>query len=72
MKNQSIMAELGIGGGTKKREYYRTIEMLEEIINNPKYNTKANIMYLLYFLSDSGYERNDIKEIAEMIEEGLK
>lgn len=50
-------------GGTKVGEYWRTIEMLMQKTGK----TKEEVMYILYFLYDSGYEGKDLKAMAELI-----
>ncbi len=53
-------------GGTKQGEYNRTIEMLEEIFKT------QGIYFVLAFLWDSGYDRDDIKNMMEILEKKVK
>jgi len=48
-------------GATKKGEYYRTIEHLEKIFK------EQGVYFVLAFLYDSGYTREDIKNMMELI-----
>ena len=48
-------------GGTKKQEYLRTIELLEEIFE------AKGIYFALAFLYDAGYDRKDIHNMMELI-----
>ncbi|AXQ67693.1 hypothetical protein KIOSHI_272 [Bacillus phage Kioshi] len=50
-------------GATKEGEYYRTIDMLVNITGG----TEKEIMSMLYFLHDSQYSNQDLKEIANLI-----
>lgn len=51
-------------GHTKKQEYLRSIEMLQEVQN--KYKGKSKDYFLLAFLYDSQYTREDIKNMMEL------
>lgn len=46
-------------GGSKRAELDRSAKLFEEILNS------QGIYFSLMFLVDSGYQREDIKEIAE-------
>ncbi len=50
-------------GATKEGEYYRTIDMLVNITGS----TEKEVMNMLYFLHDSQYSNQDLKEIANLI-----
>lgn len=54
-----------IGSPTKEGEYYRTVEMLQNITGS----TEEQIMYALYFLYDSSYEGCDLKIMADLMYE---
>lgn len=49
---------------TKKQEYTRSIEMLQEV--QSKYKGKSKNYFLLAFLYDSQYTREDIKRMMEL------
>lgn len=55
-------------GGTKEGEYNRTIQMLKEKTGK----TKEEVMHILYFLHDSQYGNNELREMADIIHEELK
>ncbi len=55
-------------GGTRVGEYWRTIEMLMEKTGK----SKEDVMYILYFLRDSGYNGEDLKAMADLIKVDLK
>lgn len=46
-------------GGTKRAELDRSAELFEEILN------RQGIYFALMLLVDSGYQREEIREIAE-------
>ena len=48
-------------GATKKGEYYRTIELLDTIYQ------EQGLYFVLAFLWDSQYNREDIHEMMELI-----
>lgn len=48
-------------GATKKGEYYRTIELLDEIYK------EQGLYFVLAFLWDAQYNREDIKNMMELI-----
>ena len=50
--------------GTKKQEYLRTIDMLEEIFKH------QGIYFALAFLYDAQQERADIKAMLDILEQG--
>lgn len=50
-----------IYGGSKSREYKRTIELLKEI------NENQGLYFVLAFLYDCQYSREDIAAIMELI-----
>ena len=73
MKNKDaveLFKSLGLPIYTKNQEYYRTIEMIENILSNKC--SKKEIMFMLYFLSDSQYSREDLKKMANIIKERNK
>lgn len=49
---------------TKKQEYLRSIEMLQEV--QAKYKGQSKDYFLLAFLYDSQYTREDIKNMMEL------
>ena len=55
-------------GGTKQDEYWRTIEMLQEKTGK----SQEEVMYMLYFLYDSGYDSKDLKAMADLLHKNLK
>ena len=55
-------------GGTKQGEYWRTIEMLQEKTGK----SQKEVMYILYFLYDSGYDGKDLKTMADLLHKNLK
>jgi len=61
------MTGMGVGSPTKQGELYRTIEVLDTIIEENFHNGKA-LMMVLYFLHDSGYDNKDLGDIAKLIE----
>lgn len=52
-------------GATKKGEYYRSIEMIPEIFEK---HGKNGTYFILAFLYDSQYDRDDIKAMMELCE----
>lgn len=48
-------------GATKKGEYYRSIELFEQIFK------EQGVYFALAFLYDSQYEREDLKAMMELI-----
>ena len=68
MKNKNaveLFKSLGLPIYTKNQEYYRTIEMIENILSNKC--SKKEIMFMLYFLHDLQYNREDLKKMADII-----
>lgn len=55
-------------GATKEGEYRRTIDMMEHMTHC----SKADLMFALYFLADSGYGNEDLRAMARLIEEDGK
>lgn len=49
---------------SKKQEYLRSIQMLQIIQN--KYKGKSKDYFLLSFLYDSGYTREDFKNMMDL------
>lgn len=61
MENISYLPPMG---ATKKGEYYRTIEMIEDIFK--RHGKRDGVYYVLAFLYDSGYDRSDIKKMMDL------
>lgn len=51
-------------GATKRGEYYRTVEMLVRMTHC----SKADLMFALYLMADSGYGNGDLRAMAKLIE----
>lgn len=50
----------------KKREYQNTIDLLDQIYH------EQGLYFVLAFLNDAQYDRNDIKNMMEMLRPGIK
>lgn len=61
MKGISFLPAMG---ATKTGEYYRTIEMIESIFK--KHGGKDGVYYVLAFLWDCQYNREDIAKMMEL------